>query len=159
AFPSIYRTDAHPLASLLHSGRWQIVWVTLFGVAAAAKFVASPYASTFLALASIAMIATAIKCLLHGLRSDVASLPPIGPLSRPASRLLYRMTIAGFHFLQPFARAYGRVRGAVSKPVWRRKRSTSQATARAPLIRGARLLFCREAEHTFWSESWIDARA
>src|SRR5262249_15432685 len=148
-----------PFASIVHSGRWQIAWVLLFGLATAARLFARPYASTLLALASMAMIATVIKCLLYGLRSDVKRLPLIGRLSRPVSRVIYRMCIAGFHFLQPFARLYGRVRGAVSKPAWRRRHASVRPTGRAPLSRGVRLLFCREAEKTFWSESWIDVRA
>src|SRR5262249_57050047 len=69
------------------------------------------------------------------------------------------MCIVGFLFLHQFARCYGRVRGALSKPAWRRRPASVRPTGRAPLSRGVRLLFCREAEKTFWSESWIDFRA
>ena len=158
-FPSIYRTDAHPLTSIVHSGRWQIAWVTLLAMAIAARFGAWPYASVVLALGSAAMIVTGLHCVVYGFRSDVVGLPPIGGLSRRTSRAIYRLSIAGFHFLQPFARLYGRVRGAVSKPAWGRRRPSVPLRPRTPFARGARLLLGREAEKSFWSESWIDVRA
>ena len=130
----------------------------LFAIAAAARFAARPYASVLLALTSTAMVATGLTCLRYGLRSDVVGLPPIGRLSQRTSRVIYRLCIAAFHFLQPFARLYGRVRGAVSKPAWRRRRSSASPNARSTFAPGARVLFRRQAETAFWSESWIDVR-
>src|SRR5215510_1056057 len=113
AFPSIYRTDAHPFAYIPHSGRWQIGWMLLFGTGAIAARTGSPRAVVLAACALMAMIATLVKCLSYGLRSDLQGLPPIGRLSAFASRMVYQLTIAALHFLQPFARMYGRLRGAV----------------------------------------------
>src|SRR5262249_13083387 len=116
AFPSIYRTDAHPFAYMPHSGRWQIAWTLLFGAGAVAAYAGSPRAVALSAAALIAMIATLVRWVYCGWRSDLATLPPIGRLSLRASRALYRLTISVLHFLQPFARLYGRVRGAISRP-------------------------------------------
>jgi O-antigen biosynthesis protein len=160
AFPSIYRTDAHPFAYIAHSGRWQIAWVVLFALAVPAIFAGKPYGSTLLTAAVLAMVATGIKCLLYGLQSDVAGLPPIGWLPRRASRAAYRITIAALHFLQPFARLYGRARGTVSRPSFGHRRWYGfPPTAHAAIVHGVRLFFCREVEKAFWSERWIDVRA
>jgi GT2 family glycosyltransferase len=160
AFPSIYRTDAHPFAYMPHSGRWQMAWLTLFALAALATYADTPYGSTLLAMGLIAMLATGSKCLLYGLQSDVRDLPPIGRLSRRASHAVYRMIIAVFHFLQPFARLYGRLRGAVSRPALRhRRRSSVLPVVRGAVAHGVRLFLCREVEKAFWSESWINAHA
>jgi len=160
AFPSVYRTDAHPFAYIAHSGRWQIAWVMLLAVAALATYTGKPYGSALLTTAVLAMIATVIKCLLYGVRSDVAGLPAIGRLSRRASRGVYRLTIAALHFLQPFARLYGRLRGAVSKPsVAYRRPSSSPPVARAAIAHGVRLFFYQEVAKDFWSERWIDVPA
>jgi GT2 family glycosyltransferase len=159
AFPSIYRTDAHPFAYIAHTGRWQIAWGLLFAAAAPAIYAGKPYGSTLLALAVLAMIATGVKCLLYGWRSNVAELRPLASLSRRASHAVYRLTIAALHFLQPFARIYGRVRGAVSRPsIPHRRRVSVPPIARGAFASGVRLVFRREVEKTFWSERWIDVR-
>src|SRR3989442_1648280 len=116
AFPSIYRTDAHPFAYMPHSGRWQIAWMLLFGMGVVAAYAGSPRAVALAAGALMAMIPTVVKCLYCGLRSDLKGLPPIGHLSPFASRVFYRLAISALHFLQPFARVHGRLRGAVSRP-------------------------------------------
>jgi GT2 family glycosyltransferase len=164
AFPSIYRTGVHPLAYMPHSGRWQIAWVILFVLGALAASEGKPYSSALWVPALMAMAATGIKCLLYGLRSDVAGLPRVGRLSLQASRGVYRVTIAAFHFLQPFARVYGRVRGALSRRVSRpslgsRWRPFLRPAARAALADGVRLFFSRQREKAFWSEKWIDVSA
>jgi GT2 family glycosyltransferase len=160
AFPSVYRTDAHPFAYITHSGRWQLAWLLLFALAAAATFTGKPYGSPLLALAVLAMAATSVKCLVYGFRSDVTALPPIGGLSSRASRHVYRLTIAALHFLQPFARLHGRVRGAISRPATEQARRTADPPAsREPFSHAVQLLFGREVEKAFWSEQWIDVRA
>jgi hypothetical protein len=101
------------------------------------------------------------KCLIYGLRSDVASLPPIGPKSRRSSRAVYRATIAVLHFLQPFARTYGRLRGLVNAPASTRPRQHQQrplglSAIPAHFIRGVRLTLRQEVSTSFWSERWVD---
>jgi GT2 family glycosyltransferase len=155
AFPSVYRTDAHPLAYITHSGRWQIAWLLLLVGAAIATLAGRPYGSALFLGAGVAMVATVVRCLLHGLRSDIADLPPIGTMSSSTSRGLYRLTIAALHFLQPFARIYGRVRGVLKRPA--PANPAMQPIARAAVAKGMRV-FSREVELTFWSECWIDVR-
>lgn len=159
AFPSIYRTDAHPFAYIAHSGRWQIAWILLLATAAIAAAAGKPYGSLLLATAVVAMIATGIKCLVYGLRSDLTGLTPIGRLSPRSSRIGYRLTIAALHFLQPFARLHGRIRGALSRPsLGHARRSRVPPLAPEAPSHGLRLFFGKEVEHVSWSERWIDVR-
>jgi hypothetical protein len=162
AFPSVWRTCAHPLAYLPQSGRWQVAWMLLFALAAVTAALRVPYApAALLAAGSIGLTTTIVKCLVSGRRSHLAGLPPLGRLPGWLSRAVHRLTIAALHFLQPFARLYGRVRGAVSRPAvtqfFVRRRVVSFADA-APvgLARGARLLLSGTVEQAFWSPTWID---
>ena len=161
AFPSIYRACAHPLAYLPHSGRWQIASLILLALATAASYTRASYGAAVWMAASFGAGATIVKCLLYGFRSDVATLPAIGRLRRHASRTVYCVIIAALHFLQPLARMYGRVRGALSRPVPRpvhsRELETSpQPSTRAVFVDGLRLLSLRDVEKVFWSEHRID---
>lgn len=159
SFPSIYRTDPHPLAYIAHSGRWQIGWALLIALAVVTGFAHQPYAYPLLAAGLIALATTGANCLHYGLLADLSDLPSIGRLARGPSAVLYRLTIALFHFLQPFARLYGRVRGAIWRPAFgpRRQTSLSPVTSVA-LADGMRLLCGRELEKRFWSDSWIDVQ-
>src|SRR5262249_37574906 len=47
------------------------------------------------------------------------------------------------------------MRGAVSKPAWRRRVPSTPPAARGPLVDGTLLLF-PGGERAFWSERWID---
>ncbi len=115
-FPSIYRTDAHPFAYLPHSGRWQVAWMALLATAGGAAVVHAPLARTLLGLATATLLVTLIKCALYGRHSDVSRLPSIGSHPRATSVLAYRFAIAWLHFVQPFARLWGRVRGLIKWP-------------------------------------------
>jgi glycosyltransferase involved in cell wall biosynthesis len=174
AFPSIYRTDAHPFAYMPHSGRWQIAWTLLLGAGAVAAYVGSPRAVALSAAALMAMIATLVRCGHCGWRSDLTSLPPIGRLSLGVSRALYRLTISGLHFLQPFARLYGRVRGVISRSGEARRVDAAPPCASARRVDPGRprasiselpvhvadgllLLLGRQVETSFWNERWLDA--
>lgn len=164
AFPSVYRTDAHPFAYMPHSGRWQIAWVLLFALAGFAAFGRAPYAPALAGAALMAAIATAGKCLVYGWRSDVARLPPIGRASRRLSRGVYRVTIAALHFLQPFARIHGRLRGLMRPPASNpsthpRRRVVLPRPRLADVARGLRLYLGQNVEMSFWSERWIDVQA
>lgn len=159
AFPSVYRASAHPFAYITHSGAWQIAWVMLLIAATTTRTIGKPHSAVLFALAVLALAATLSRCLLYGLRSDIDGLPTIGRLSRATSRALYRVTIATLHFLQPFARLYGRLRGVVSQSArGQRREHAVPAVHRGAFAQGVRLLCCREVENTFWSESWIDVR-
>ncbi len=161
-FPSIYRTDAHPFAYLPHSGRWQIAWMVMFIAAIAARLADTPFALPLLAGAMVTLIATALKCLVYGFRSDVRKLPSLAEHSKATSIAIYRLTIAWLHFVQPFARLGGRVRGLFNPP----EAHASAANARHPGVTGAldyraiadafRLWLSLPVERLYWSARWVD---
>jgi hypothetical protein len=129
-------------------------------LAAVAALAHQPYAYFFLAAGLVALATTGGKCLQYGVQADLANLPSIGPLARGPSAGVYRLTISLLHFLQPFARLYGRVRGAIWKPAFDATRRTSRPpVASVPLADGLRLVSGRELEKRFWSERWIDVQS
>jgi GT2 family glycosyltransferase len=164
AFPSVYRTYAHPLVYLPHSGRWQLAWIALFAAAALTWRVSEPFAQILAAAALATLGTTAIKCLRHGMRSDIADLPAIGQLTPRLSAAVYRLTIAWLHLVQPLARLHGRLKGMVTAPsdlrpaIDQHGRAAASRTALADLADGIRLLLRRRVERTFWSERWLEAR-
>jgi GT2 family glycosyltransferase len=160
AFPSVYRTAAQPFAYLPHSGRWQILATLtlvlgLVGLAAGAS-----QAALLVAIGVAALGVTVGKCMVHGLRSDVRWLPRIGWLNLRMSRLLYRGVIALLHFLQPFARVRGRVKGWVYAPFanlrvgWRQWVSVPNMTVAS---RVRYWLIGRSIQMRFWGPKWVDA--
>jgi GT2 family glycosyltransferase len=160
-FPSIYRTNAHPFAYLPHSGRWQVAWMALLATAAGAAVVHARLARPLLALAIVTLLVTLVKCALYGRHSDVSRLPSIGSLPRAISVLAYRLAIAWLHFVQPFARLWGRVRGVIKRPMTHRRaapiRSGLPAGAGAtPIGDALRLLLSLPVETSYWSQRWID---
>jgi O-antigen biosynthesis protein len=160
-FPSLYRSDAHPFAYLPHSGRWQVAWVLMTVAAAAAYAAHAPFAIPILVGAAATLVATMFKCLMYGFHSDVSRLPAIGTHSRSASILIYRLTIAWLHFVQPFARLWGRVRGAVNRPAAHAARPSGRRRAPDPTVAGIghalRLCLHLPVEQTYWSQRWVDA--
>ena len=161
AFPSVYRTYAHPLTYLPHSGRWQMTWLALLVAALAAWPAAPGWAGALAAVSLLLGGATVALCAAHGLRSDVRRLPPIGRWSRRASRMLYGAAIATLHFLQPFARLHGRFKGMVSAPPSLKRDHPDHHARRsgwADAIDGVRLCLRRPVERALWSEQWMEAR-
>jgi hypothetical protein len=125
-----------------------------------------PGASVTGTLAALAFGITIVKCLVFAAQSDIGSLPRIGRLSRRASRIVYRLTIAALHVLHPFARLHGRIRGWICRPPGQagprrrlRVRPASPRAAVAGLGRGLRLLFGRSVQTAYWSERWVDREA
>ena len=161
-FPSVYRTDAHPFAYLPHSGRWQLTWVVMLIAAALAVVTHRPYAPGLTAVAVGILLATIFKCGVYGLHSDISGLPRIGGLSAAASRVLYRTSIAWLHFIQPFARLYGRARGVIDRPPGHRVSAPAHGSRRQPpvrlidIVRAARLCLLRRVETSYWSDRWVD---
>ena len=155
AFPSVYRTDAHPLSFLPHSVAWQL---TSFALALAAGGVAllgthGWAAASLLGMGLAGMLTTVAKNVSHALRSEVGSLA-----RRPLGRLRYRATIAYLHLLQPFARAGGRVRGMLAPPeVFQPAGPVRSEAGPRPSARDAGrallLLSGSVVEDRFWSES------
>lgn len=72
------------------------------------------------------------------------------------------MTIAWLHFLQPFARLYGRLRGMLHRPagcaasVPGRRSRTDAGLGVADVMHGLRLCLRLPVEKAYWSERWID---
>jgi O-antigen biosynthesis protein len=156
AFPSVYRTDVHPFAFLPHSIRWQIVSFLLIiaGVAVHLLGTHEWAATLLLGTGGIGWAVTIAKNLAYVIRSQVDSLP--------GSKLWYRAVVAHLHFIQPFARARGRVRGVLSPPENPLPRPTAQTSrvGRPSLREGWRailLLSGTVTEDRFWSETWTSA--
>jgi sugar lactone lactonase YvrE len=99
------------------------------------------------------VLVTIARNVTYALRSDLA------PLTGP--RLGLRAAIAWLHFLQPIARAWGRVRGTLTPPeVAQRTPAPAEPSVRPSLrdgARAARLLFGGVIEDRFWSETWTSA--
>jgi GT2 family glycosyltransferase/sugar lactone lactonase YvrE len=153
AFPSIYRTDVHPFAFLPHSVRWQVLSILLAVAGGIVTAIGrhSWAATLLLAAGSIGIAATLTKNLAYAWRSDVDSLK--------GNRLWYRAVVAYLHFLQPFARLRGQIRGILSPP------EVTQPVGKPQTSRGPRpslreawralLLICGSvSEERYWSEAW-----
>jgi GT2 family glycosyltransferase/DNA-binding beta-propeller fold protein YncE len=153
AFPSVYRTDIHPFAFLPHSVRWQVLsfLLALAGLAVTGIGGHAWAAALLLTSGTIGITATVAKNVAYARRSNVDSIK--------ASRLWSLMVVAYLHFLQPFARLRGQIRGILSPPEVRHPVGRQQ-TSRGPtpsLREAARalLLICGGvAEDRYWSETW-----
>ncbi|MDO8794691.1 MAG: glycosyltransferase, partial [Vicinamibacterales bacterium] len=153
AFPSVYRTDVHPFAFLPHSIRWQLLSFVsaLAGLATAATGEHRWAAALLLGAGLIGIAVTVAKNIAYALRSDVDSLP--------GSRLWYRATVAYLHFLQPLARARGRIRGVLSPPevalpAERPQTSRGPRPSPAEAWRALLLISGTVTEDRYWSETW-----
>lgn len=156
-FPSVYRSDVHPFAYLPHSGRWQVAWMVLLASAAAAGVMRLPLAAPLVLLATATLLATLVKCAFYGWHSDVSRLPAIGSHSRAASVLAYRLAIAWLHFVQPFGRLWGRVRGLITRPQAMRIPRGLPWRVGATQIGGVfRLLLLLPVETSYWGERWVE---
>ena len=156
AFPAIYRTDVHPFAFLPHSIRWQILsfLLTLSGVGVAV-YGGHAWASALLLVTGfIGVAVTVAKNLAYAVRSDVKSLP--------GSKAWYRAMVAYLHFIQPFARIRGRIRGVMAPPEVALPAAEPQ-TSRKPqpmlreIYRALLLMSGTVAEDRFWSETWTSS--
>jgi GT2 family glycosyltransferase/sugar lactone lactonase YvrE len=157
AFPSVYRTDIHPFAFLPHSVKWQAISLalTVAGLVVSVQQHRHRW-TTILLLGSglIGILATIAKNVTYALRSDVDSLG--------GNRLWYRAVVAFLHFIQPFARFAGLVRGVLSPPevklpVARRQTSRGPKPSLREARRALLLLSGSVAEDRFWSETWTTA--
>ncbi len=156
AFPSVYRTDVHPFAFLPHSVNWQVLAILLIlaGMVVAGIGDHEWAAALLLGTGLIGLAATLQKNLSYSLRSDVSGLP--------GSRLWYRATVAYLHFLQPFARVWGIIRGILAPPEVALPQAEPQ-TSRGPtpsLREAARAMLLGAgsvAEDRFWSEQWTSS--
>ena len=156
AFPSVYRTDVHPFAFLPHSIRWQALSLALLavGVALLALGGFERVGALILSAGGLGALTTLARNAAYALRSDLSSLP--------RSHLRYRATIAWLHFVQPFARAWGRARGMLAPPELARRPAPARPEMEVrPTLRDAArsllLLTGGAAEDRLWSESWTSA--
>ena len=155
-FPSVYRADVHPFAFLPHSILWQLLSfiLTLTGAGFAVSGDHPWIAALLFGSGLVGIVATVAKNLSYVARSEVSSIPR-GPLWS-------RATIACLHFLQPFARARGRVRGMLAPPEVVQSRTKPQASHRpwpslADAWRALLLISGSVIENRYWAEVWISA--
>ncbi len=170
AFPSVYRTDVHPFAFLPHSIRWQALSFFLAVAGAIVGIIGGHRwaATILLATGGVGLAATVAKNITYAWRSDVASLLGVGaerrrhPVARAWARLWYRALVAHLHFIQPFARIRGRIRGLLSPPEVAQPAGEPQ-TSRGPrpslgeAWRALLLISGSVTEDRFWSETWTSA--
>jgi GT2 family glycosyltransferase/DNA-binding beta-propeller fold protein YncE len=156
AFPSVYRTDVHPFAFLPHSIRFQMISSVLLaaGLAVAATRVHQWAAAMLLASGIIGIATTIAKNIAYAMRSEVDALE--------GSALWYRMVVAYLHFIQPFARMRGQVRGVLSPPEValphpEQQRSRGPTPSRSEAKRALLLISGGVPEDRFWTETWTSA--
>jgi GT2 family glycosyltransferase len=164
AFPTVYHTGAHPLQAMPHTPEWQLGALLLLLGGLVGLALGTDRASSLTAIASgfAGLAVTLLKCAIYARRSAIDTLPPVARWSPAASRLIYRTTIAWLHLVQPFARSYGYLRGALWPPASPTV-TTDAAGMSAHLRRSTRgdfaLLLGRSAQYRFWSEAWTSAEA
>jgi hypothetical protein len=151
------------MQALPHRPEWLMTSVLL--LLAAVGMLASGAARivpfTLFALGAAGTALTLVKCTVYGWQSDIDGLPMLRARGPAASRLIYRTTIAWLHVVQPFARAYGFVRGLLRPP-----RSSQQPMAETNVAAEApsgvpqhHLALLNAGECRFWSEHWTSAEA
>jgi O-antigen biosynthesis protein len=153
AFPAVYRTDVHPFAFMPHSIRWQVVAsvLTICGIGVAAVGGHTWAAGLLLASGLGGLAFTVGRNIAYAMRSEVDSLK--------GNKLWYRLTVAYLHFLQPLARARGRIRGMLAPPEVAAP-PTQPQTSRGPrpsmseAWRALLLVSGSVTEDRFWSETW-----
>ena len=164
AFPSVYHMHAYPFAFLPHQVHWQAGAVAsmLLGLAAAGA-TGSRWALALAAAGAVGLLITVARCLQYALASDIEALPAVGRCSRLVSRVVYRTVIAWLHFIQPFARAGGRLRGMLSPPQAVPPDVKKSARAPFPTLTdfglGVRSLWRRGFEWRYWSEGPVSAES
>ncbi len=162
AFPSVYSAHIPSMTYAPHLMEWQVGSVLAACAAAASAWFGQPALAVVAGLAATAGLATTVvKCIGYGCRTDVRGLPALGPFGPSASRVLYRMTIAGLHLLQPIARGWGRLRGKLWPPEIGARRAESAARGRGAgegleLGRALRLMCRGQDRMELWSERWVD---
>jgi GT2 family glycosyltransferase len=163
AFPSVYETPASPLTRLPHRARWQIASLVCIVGGLLGAFAAGPVWGLATAAGAVACLITVAQCIRYALASNLDSIPPLGRCSMRTSRAVYRTLIAWLHVIQPFAHAWGRVRGSMSlPPAVGPDRDRMPRHCRPSLADAARTvaMVARGAvESRFWSERWVGPEA
>ena len=156
AFPSIYRNDLHPFAFMPHSLNWQLLSFVMAAVGAAIFFTAEQHrwAAIMLLVTGLFGVAMTIaKNVSYAWRSDVGSLP--------GHPLWYRTVVSYLHFIQPFARVRGIIRGILTppevlEPVGPRQTSRGPTPSFRESRRASLLLLGSVIEDCYWSEQWTN---
>ncbi|PYR23319.1 MAG: hypothetical protein DMF98_18690 [Acidobacteria bacterium] len=113
------------------------------------------WAAAMLLASGIIGIATTIaKNIAYAMRSEVDALH--------GSALWYRMVVAYLHFIQPFARMRGQIRGVLSPPEValphpEQQRSRGPTPSLSEAKRALLLISGGVPEDRFWSEAWTSA--
>ncbi len=162
-FPSVYTIDTYPFAFMPHSARWQVAAAALIGLGAATLLTNQiGLALALLTVGTGALGTTVARCVRYALVTDIEGLPPLVRRPRRLNRILYRSRIAGLYFVQPLARAWGRLRGAMSPPEVLRAPANGRpaAAGAAGTVRDLWAgLSRRTPPRRFWSETWIAGEA
>lgn len=155
AFPSVYRADVHPFAFLPHSVHWQLLSFLLVAIGGSVAWTGQHLWAAILLLGSglIGVAVTLTKNVSYAWRSDVDLLP--------GNRLWYRLVVSYLHFIQPFARVRGIIRGILSppevmEPVGPRQTSRGPTPSLRESARALQLLCGGVTEDRFWSEAWTN---
>ena len=160
-FPSVYTIDTYPFAFMPHSARWQVAAAALIGLGGATLLTSQiGLALALLTVGAGALGTTVARCVRYALVTDIEGLPPLVRRPRRLGRILYRSRIAGLYFIQPLARAWGRLRGAMSPPEVVRNPANGRRTA-PPTAGAVRDLWAAVSRRTparrYWSETWVAA--
>jgi O-antigen biosynthesis protein len=119
AFPSIYQGGLSLWGALPQMVEWQMLTALMFAVSLVFPSLLWP--------ASLALTATVIGCVRHAWASK------IDDVAAPGEALRFRMLILWMHFVQPWARVRGRIKGYFSD-------SNYTDTGRALLSNAPRLM-------------------
>ena len=149
-FPSVYQLHAPGALWWPHTAAWKLTCVCLV---IAGLLLGSIVSSAFtIALLGVAgLVTTLARCISHAAATDISRIPHVGRFSERSSRWICRGVIAWLHFIQPLARARGRVRGrfaGAQAPIGGATRSAISDIRHA-------LQLLRSTERRFWFERWI----
>jgi GT2 family glycosyltransferase len=149
-FPSVYQLHAPGALWWPHTAAWTLTSAVMV-IAGLSLGWFIPSAFSIAALGVAGLVTTVARCISHALATDINQIPRLERFSARTSRWTYRGVITWFHFIQPLARARGRLRGrfaGVPAPLVAAPRSAISD------IRYA-LQLLRSTERQFWFERWI----
>jgi GT2 family glycosyltransferase len=149
-FPSVYQLHAPGVLWWPHTAAWTVTCACLV---VAGLLLGSVVPSAFIVavLGAAGLFITLARCISHAVATDISRIPRIVHLSARSSRWTFWCVIAWLHFIQPLARARGRLRGRF-------------AGSHTPMVRATRsaipgilvaLQLLRSTERQFWFEQWM----
>ncbi len=148
AFPSIYQGGLDNWNCLPQMMEWQVMtMLALLG--SLVKWWLLP-----VALAGLG--ATLWRCIAHALETNIDSLSPVGrdaPAGR-IDRLRYRAMIAWLHYLQPWARLRGQIKGHFNNAQLTEENARLIGSAPLLSVRGVWLLLAGRLETTYWDSRY-----